>query len=118
MLIEKDGEIVTVTLNNPEKLNAITDKMRRSLALVTDEIAKDDKLRVVIVTGAGRGFCSGADVGGQAARIDGKTPEVSRHARFQTTGWPYADVFPKLNKQVIAGINGACVGARLSLALS
>ena len=118
LLLEKEGGIATITLNRPEKLNALSVEMRMSLALATDEIAQDDEVRVVIVTGAGRGFCSGADVGGQAARIDGKTAEVSRHERLQTTGWPYAYAFPGLSKPVIAAINGVCVGAGFSIALS
>ena len=126
LLLEKEEGIATITLNVPEKLNALTGKMGRSLPLAVDEIAKDDKVRVVIVTGAGRGFCSGADVSGMArgsasggqGTSSGDTAEVSRYALLQVVGWPFADVFPKLNKPVIAAINGPCVGAGFSLALS
>ena len=118
LLLEKRDGIATITLNNPEKLNALSVEMRMSLALATDEIAQDDEVRVVIVTGAGRGFCSGADVGRQAARLDGKTAEMPRYERLQASGWPFSDVFPKLNKPVIAAINGVCIGAGSSIALS
>ncbi len=128
LLLEKDGAIATITLNNPEKLNAISHKMRVSLSLAADEVAKDDEVRVVIVTGAGRGFCSGADVTAMLGGAGG-TNEVSRYARSQvlrhfTDIFPnqivryFSDVFPMLNKPVIAAINGPCAGGGFSVALS
>ncbi len=119
LLLEKKEGIATITLNAPDKMNALTTKMRGSLLLAVDEVAKDDEVRVVIVTGAGRGFCSGADVTAMRESMSsGGATEVSRYSRLQVTGWPFADVFTWLNKPVIAAINGACVGAGLSLALS
>ncbi len=118
LLLEKAGGIATITLNAPEKLNAITRQMGANLPLAVDEVARDDEVRVVIVTGAGRGFCSGADVAALRDKMGGGATEVSRYERLQVVGWPFADVFPRLNKPVIAAINGACVGGGLSLAMS
>jgi enoyl-CoA hydratase/carnithine racemase len=117
LLLEKDDSgIATLTLNVPNKLNALTLKMGMSLPLAVDEVARDDNIRVLIITGAGRGFCSGADV--SLLHPLTKVPEQSRFNRLQVTGWPVADIFPKLLKPTIAAINGPCVGAGLSLALS
>jgi len=116
LLLEKKDGIATITFNVPEKLNALSAKMAMSLPLAADEVAKDDGVRVVIVTGAGRGFCAGADVAGLKARIEG-TIELSRYELLQVTGWPFANVFLQLYKPVIAAVNGPCAGAGFSLAL-
>jgi enoyl-CoA hydratase/carnithine racemase len=117
LLLEKDDfGIATLTLNVPEKLNALTVRMGMNLPLAVDEVARDDNVRVLIVTGAGRGFCSGADV--SAMQVLTGAAEQSRFNRLQVTGWPIVDIFPRLQKPTIAAINGPCVGAGLSLALS
>ena len=106
LLLEKDSGIATITLNAPDKLNALTIGMRKSLISATDELAKDDEVRVIIVTGAGRGFCSGADLSGRLQA------ELARHELLETLGPTWgAEAFFKLNKPVIAAINGPCAGA-------
>jgi enoyl-CoA hydratase/carnithine racemase len=117
LLLEKDEcGIATLTLNVPNKLNALTLKMAMNLPLAVDEVAHDDSIRVLIVTGAGRGFCSGVDVSAMQSLTE--ATKQSRFNRLQVTGWPVADIFPRLLKPTIAAINGPCVGAGLSLALS
>ncbi len=83
LLLEKQDGIAILTFNCPDKLNALTPKMRQSLPLAVDELAKDDDVKVVIVTGAGRGFCSGVDL--TATIIGG---ERTRHQRLQVVGGP------------------------------
>ena len=117
LLLEKEDGIATVILNVPEKLNALTRKMGMNLSLAVDEIAKDDEMRVVIVTGAGRAFCSGFDVSAMKARLEG-TLKGTRYQHLQTVGAGFADAFFRLDKPIIAAINGVCAGAGFSLALS
>jgi len=112
ILEKKEDGIAILTLNVPEKLNAMTVKMRENLPLAVDDVAKDGKVRVLVVTGAGRGFCAGADVTSMGREHE------PRYQRIEALGWPFADAFCKMNKPVIAAINGACVGGGLSLALN
>jgi len=119
LLLEKKDSIATITLNVPRKLNAFSPAMRASLVLAVDEIADDNDVRVVIVTGAGRGFCSGEDVSRLQMDIDADaSAPISRRERLAVVGEDIACVFPQLNKPVIAAINGPCVGAGFSVALS
>ncbi len=115
LLLEKRDGIATITLNAPEKMNALTVNMRKSLLQASGEISQDDDVRVVIVTGAGRSFCAGADLTGSI----GPRAEQPRHQRLEVLGPAFgAEAFFKLDKPVIGAINGACVGAGFALALS
>src|SRR4030067_514311 len=85
-ILDKEGRVAVMTLNRPEKLNAINDEMRKALSSTFQEVEKDDDLRALIITGAGRGFCSGADVAIQAARASGKEAGTSRKNLLQLGG--------------------------------
>ena len=76
LLLEKEDHIAVMTLNRPKKLNAISGEMREFLPLALQEVQNDEEMRVLIITGAGRGFCSGADVSVQAARAAGQQEAI------------------------------------------
>ena len=70
IIYDLDGGILTITLNRPDRLNAWTAQMGRELREAFDRADADDEVRAVIVTGAGRGFCAGADLGGGGETFD------------------------------------------------
>ena len=73
VLFEKKEGVATVTLNRPDRLNAVNDEIRAGLREKLDDACKDDDVKVIIITGAGRGFCAGADMDGLAATSEGKS---------------------------------------------
>jgi enoyl-CoA hydratase/carnithine racemase len=113
LLFEKKDGIAIITLNSPDKLNAISSAMKASIAAAADEVDKDESIKVAILTGAGRGFCAGHDISEMAA---GTAKEPTVYDRLNTAH--NEACFYKMQKPVIAAINGACVGAGLALALS
>ena len=117
LILEKDGQIGVLTLNRPDKMNALSAEMRENLPLALQEVQEDDSLRVLIITGAGRGFCSGADVAVQAARAAGQQVETSRKTILQLVGSLILG-FEKIDKPVIAAINGIAAGVGLTMTLA
>src|SRR5262249_59910029 len=107
----RDGAVLTVTLNRPDVYNAINRAMHDALAEALAEAADPD-VRAVVITGAGRGFCSGQDL-----REFQSLPGGARQALEQTYH-PNIRAIRALEKPVVAAINGACAGAGLSLACS
>src|SRR3546814_15571293 len=65
-----DGPVATITLDRPDRLNAFTGRMMHEMISAFDEIDADDRIRAVVVTGAGRGFCAGAALGAGGATFD------------------------------------------------
>lgn len=117
LILEKDGHMAVLTLNRPDKMNAISAAMRENLPLMLQEVQEDDNVRVLIITGAGRGFCSGADVAVQAARAAGQQAETSRKTILQLVGSLILG-FEKINKPIIAAINGIAAGVGLTITLA
>lgn len=64
--VEEAERILTITLNRPERLNAYTEDMREEIIDALDQAEKDDNIRAIIVTGAGRAFCAGSDLGAES----------------------------------------------------
>jgi enoyl-CoA hydratase/carnithine racemase len=114
----RDG-IATITLNRPDKLNAINDQMRAELIAAFEEAGTDNDVRAVIMTGAGKGFCAGGDIGGMRARLDAPSGEVAFNGwkRQQGTHRGVA-VIHHIAKPVIAAVNGAAMGLGLDMALA
>lgn len=107
----EDG-VAVLTLNRPERLNAWTPEMGRVYFAALDECAASEEIRVVVVTGAGRGFCAGADM--QDLQALGEGSERAGSAAYD----PRPQTFPlSVPKPILAAINGPCAGIGLVLAL-
>jgi enoyl-CoA hydratase/carnithine racemase len=125
ILTERRGSydgILWVTLNRPERLNALNRAMFADLQDCFRNAREDRTVRCVVITGAGRGFCAGADVGGSTARVSAgqapaqprpNDPEGSR-LTFRHESEPYV-ALRRLEVPVIASVNGVCVGAGFDL---
>ena len=113
--------VATITLDRPDKLNAFTTVMQRDLIRVLDEADADDSVRAVIVTGSGRGFCAGADLGAPAAGAadDSRDRDSSDHfdGLPRDGGGVVALRIASLRKPVIGAINGAAVGVGATMTL-
>jgi len=123
ILYQQDGRVVTITLNRPDKLNAWTTVMEAEFITAVNLAADDDSVGCLVVTGAGRGFCAGADISGWAAQQAAPTPRARPRAPWTaTTIWRSASqgvpaaLFDA--KPIIAAINGPAVGVGLTMALS
>ena len=115
LLVERDGCVVTVTLNRPEVMNAMTSALFADFGDLCRDLNRDETVRAVVVTGAGGKFCSGADVGPQAARATGATPVVPlRNMRRIKES---AMALHELQHPTVAKVRGVAAGAGLNLAL-
>jgi enoyl-CoA hydratase/carnithine racemase len=121
---EVDGAVATITLDRPDKLNAFTVTMQRELCAAVDEVDADPEVRVVVVTGRGRGFCAGADLGGGEASFDhasdlAEQVGVVREAdgRHRDEGGLVALRFFECTKPVIGALNGPAVGVGITMTL-
>ena len=112
---ELEDRIFTITLHRPDRLNAFTIQMRRELLDAFDEADRNDEIRVVIVTGAGRGFCAGADLRDRGDTFNyGGRENISEHR--DSGGLVTLRIFES-RKPVIAAINGAAVGIGVTMTL-
>jgi enoyl-CoA hydratase/carnithine racemase len=116
ILTEKSDGILTITLNRPERLNAWTAQMGYELRAAFDDADADDEVRVVIVTGAGRAFCAGADLEGGGDTFDYSKRDTAGAAGRDNGGEFTLRVFDS-KKPVIAAINGPAVGVGATMTL-
>lgn len=115
ILAEQDGHILTLTLNRPERLNAISGPMLADFSRLLTQANRDPEIRCVILTGAGRGFCSGLDlVDNNPDARSGRTPAA--RTLFDLRNSP-PTVLWNMDKPVICALNGAAAGYGMDLAL-
>ncbi len=115
LLFSTTGPIATITLNRPDKLNAFTDSMITGYVAALRECQADDAVQVIVLTGAGRGFCSGGDVSTMGAGPEADSPRLAKSML-----WDHIQQVPKtlaqMDKPVIAAVNGVAAGAGMDLA--
>ena len=117
---EVDGAVATLTLDRPDRLNAFTGRMMQEMIAAFDEIDRDDRVRAVIVTGAGRGFCAGADLasGGDTFDSDAQSGGSAPSEMEQRDGGGLVTLrIFECTKPVIAAINGPAVGIGATMTL-
>lgn len=115
ILVSSAGGVRTITLNRPERLNAIDPELADALPRAVDEASKADDVRVVVITGAGRGFCSGLDISSPP-----RLPESTRAERLDPLAWVgrWVTALVACEKPVVAAVNGVAAGAGFGLALA
>ncbi len=110
--VEKHGAVAVLTINRPDKLNALNKNVHAKGVAALDELRKDETVRVLVITGAGpKSFIAGADI----SEFEGQTPVSQRDLFHEKTFFNSIDAFPK---PVIAMINGFCLGGGNELALA
>lgn len=114
--IAEDDGILTITLNRPDKLNALMGHMRRDLAEALEAAGSDRDVRVVVITGAGRAFCAGGDINYMAELIERRDSE--EFSRLLGSARRVVTTIRQMTKPVIAAVNGPASGAGCNLALA
>jgi enoyl-CoA hydratase/carnithine racemase len=108
--------VLTITLDRPDRLNAFTQTMGRELVEAFDRADQDDEVRAIIVTGAGRGFCAGADLAAGGSTFDWRERQGSGEVPRDGGGQVALRIFDS-TKPVIAAINGPAVGVGITMTL-
>ena len=119
--IARRDHVAILTLNRPERLNAINRDMMAELPAAVAALKADDEVRALVVTGAGRGFCAGADLMGAGQAVAGDAPPLtSQFDRIDEMGWVgrWAMMWAGFDKPTIGAINGVAAGAGMSTALA
>jgi len=111
ILYEVRNGVAYLTLNRPDKLNAFTEQMNSEIQKALKQAAADDEVRCLVITGAGRAFCSGEDLGGVTEELDHGEVLRKRYA-------PMMKMLHRFEKPVVAALNGVAAGAGMSLALA
>ncbi|MCX5824310.1 MAG: enoyl-CoA hydratase [Deltaproteobacteria bacterium] len=116
ILLEQNEGVAIITLNRPERFNSFTTSMYREFPRILDQLKRDDEVKAVILTGAGKGFCAGSDVSDRLGKRLKEGGEGSRFETLQRVGAIALNI-ADFDKPIIGAINGTAVGAGLSLTL-
>jgi 2-(1,2-epoxy-1,2-dihydrophenyl)acetyl-CoA isomerase len=116
LLVEREGALAVITLNRPDRRNAINLELKTALAAAVDELGKDPAVRAVVLTGAGPAFCVGQDLGEHATAL--QTDDATALDTVELHYNPIVRGLTEMPKPVVAAVNGACAGAGLGLALA
>lgn len=117
ILFEISNGIARLTLNRPDKLNSFTEEMHAELRTALDQVQTDTSIRVLVISGAGRGFCAGQDLGDRAMQISaGQMPDIGN--TVERNYKPLILRLSALRVPTIAAVNGIAAGAGASLALA
>lgn len=110
--VERRGKVAVLTINRPDKLNALNKQVHSEGVAALEELRRDDSVRVLVITGAGeKSFIAGADI----SEFEGQTPVTQRDLFHEKTFFNSIDAFPK---PVIAMVNGFCLGGGNELAMA
>lgn len=117
IIVDTQDGVRTLTLNRPERLNAVNDTLSTEIIQAIREASADDDVRVIVITGNGKGFCSGLDLSDYLLR---DPSSYTRHEKLDDLGWVGHQALSIVNcdKPVIGAINGIAAGAGLALALA
>jgi enoyl-CoA hydratase/carnithine racemase len=110
VLLERDGEVAIISLNRPERMNAVGPTTLDDLAKLADQVSADPSVRAVVLAGKGRAFCAGADLVGAEDRGAPAQPLRERFPLREDSGWPSGWWGFNIPKPVVCAINGAAVG--------
>jgi len=114
LLVERDGQVATVTLNRPEQRNALSSELRFAIGNAFRELERDEEIRVVILTGAGQSFCAGMDL----KELSGGTPDATGHDTGVAGQSEMAEGIASFGGPIIAAVNGHAVTGGFELALA
>ena len=118
LLIERRERVAILTLNRPDNLNALNHELREGIVQTCQELRNDDGVWAVVITGAGRGFCSGADLRDERGGGDEQPSRQERLDIYSWVGRLAMAIYRTLDKPVIAAVNGVAAGAGMSIALA
>ena len=116
ILVSFSEGVLTLTLNRPDKLNSFNDAMHLALRAGFQRAADEPEVRAVLLTGAGRGFSAGQDLGDRDPRKTSETPDLG--ATLETFYNPTLRLIRALNKPVVCAVNGVAAGAGANIALA